>query len=192
VRREALLWGVSLALALVAVGLVVWSRSVGRSATTPESPFTEMDVVRVKGEPDAPDFSLPTLEGRTVTLSSLRGQVVFLNFWATWCLPCREEMPSIERLHRALGGQGLVVLAVDVDENPRLVAKFMKDFGLSFPALLDAGSEVSSRYGVRGLLGLPTTMLVDRRGRIVGAAIGPRDWGSPTGQALILSLLEQK
>lgn len=186
--RQTLLCGVSVALALVAVG-VAWSRSVGRSATTPESPFTEMEVVRVKGEPEAPDFSLPTLEGRAVTLSALRGQVVLLNFWATWCPPCREEMPSIERLHRELGDQGLVVLAVDVDESPRLVAKFMKDFGLSFPALLDARSEVASRYGVGGL---PTTWLIDRRGRVVGGAVGPRDWASPAGRAVIQPLLDQR
>ena len=122
-----------------------------------------------------------------MTLSTLRGQVVFLNFWATWCPPCREEMPSIERLHQEFKDQGLAVLAVDVGERPTLVAKFMKDFRLSFPVLLDRGSEVWSRYGVGGL---PTTILVDRRGRIVGGAIGPRDWASPAGRALIRSLLE--
>jgi len=146
-----------------------------------------MEVVRYKGAPEAPDFSLPTLEGQTVTLSALRGQVVFLNFWATWCPPCREEMPSIERLHRAFKDQGLVVLAVDVDEGAGVVARFVKDFRLSFPVLLDTGSAVTPRYGV---VGLPTTILVDRRGRIVGGAVGPRDWASPAGRALIRSLLE--
>ena len=92
-----------------------------------------------------------------------------------WCPPCREEMPSIERLHRALGDQGLVVLAVDVDESPERVAKFVKDFRLSFPVPLDAGSHVFSSYGAPGL---PTTMLIDRRGRIIGVALGPRDWAS--------------
>jgi thiol-disulfide isomerase/thioredoxin len=116
-----------------------------------------MAVVRYKGEPEAPDFTLPTLEGRTVTLSALRGQVVFLNFWATWCPPCREEMPSIEQLHSALGAQGLGVLAVDVDESPERVAKFVKDFRLGFPVLLDAGSHVFER-GAPGLL----TTILDR------------------------------
>jgi peroxiredoxin len=146
-----------------------------------------MSVVRYRGDAEAPDFSLPSLEGGAVTLSALRGQVVFLNFWATWCPPCREEMPSIERLHREFKDQELAVLAVDVDESPNVVAKFVKNFRLSFPVLLDTGSEVSSRYGVGGL---PTTILVDRRGRVVGAAIGPRDWASPAGRALIRSLLE--
>jgi len=188
VNRDAAFWGVLLALGLVGLW-AAWSGSAGRPTTTQESPFTEMEIARVKGEPEAPDFSLQTPEGWTVTLSAFRGQVVLLNFWATWCPPCREEMPSIQRLHRKLADQGLVVLAVDVDESHRLVAKFMKDFGLSFPALLDAGSEVSSRYGVRGL---PTTWLVDRRGRLVGGAVGPRNWAGPAAQAVIRPLLEQR
>ena len=174
---------------MVAVGvlLLAWSRPIGRPAPTPDSPYAEMAVVRYKGEPEAPDFTLPTLEGRTVTLSALRGQVVFLNFWATWCPPCREEMPSIERLHRELRAQGLVVLAVDVDESPERVAKFVKDFRLGFPVLLDAGSHVFSSYGAPGL---PTTILIDRKGRVIGGALGPRDWASDAGRALMRTLLE--
>jgi len=181
------LWGGAVVIA-VGVLLLAWRLPIGRPAPTPDSPYAEMEVVRHKGAPEAPDFSLPTLEGQTVTLSALRGRVVFLNFWATWCPPCREEMPSIERLHRELKDQGLVVLGVDVDESPKLVAKFIEDFRLGFPVVLDAGSHVFSRYGVRGL---PTTILIDRQGRVVGAAVGPRDWASPAGRALIRSLLEQ-
>jgi thiol-disulfide isomerase/thioredoxin len=105
---------------VIALGalLLAWRLPIGQPAPPADSPYAEMGVVRYKGPPPAPDFSLPTLEGRIVALSALRGQVVFLNFWATWCPPCREEMPSIERLHRELRGQGLVVLAVDVDEAP--------------------------------------------------------------------------
>jgi len=174
---------------VIAVGalLLAWSRPIGRPASTPDSPYAEMAVVRYKDEPEAPDFTLQTLEGRTVTLSALRGQVVFLNFWATWCPPCREEMPSIERLYRALRDQGLVVLAVDVDESPERVAKFVKDFRLGFPVLLDAGSHVFSSYGAPGL---PTTILIDRQGRVIGGALGPRDWASDAGRALMRTLLE--
>lgn len=176
---------------VVAVGalLLAWRLPIGRPAPTADSPYAEMAVVRYKGAPPAPDFSLSTLEGQIVTLSALRGQVVFLNFWATWCPPCREEMPSIERLHRELRDQGLVVLAVDVDESPERVAKFVKDFRLSFPVPLDAGSNLFSTYGAPGL---PTTMLIDRRGRVVGMALGPRDWASDAARALIRTLLEQQ
>ena len=95
----------------------------------------------------------------------------------------------MERLHRKLADKGLVILAVNLDESPKLVNKFMKDFRLTFPALLDGGSRVSSRYAVTGL---PTTTLIDRRGRIVGGAVGPRDWASAGGLALISALLEQR
>ena len=185
-RAQALVWGAVTA-GVVAL-LLGWGRPFDRPNTTQDSPYTEIEVVRYKGEP-APDFALPTVEGQTVTLSALRGQAVLLNFWATWCPPCREEMPSIERLHQELKDQGLVILAVDVDESPKLVAKFMKDFRLTFPALIDSGSRVSSQYGVGGL---PTTILIDGRGRVVGAALGPRDWASAAGRALIRSLLEQR
>jgi thiol-disulfide isomerase/thioredoxin len=100
VRGPALAWGAVMA-GVVAL-LVGWGRPFDRSNTTQKSPYTRMEVVRYKGEP-APDFALPTIEGQTVTLSALRGQAVFLNFWATWCPPCREEMPSVERLHQSSG-----------------------------------------------------------------------------------------
>ena len=187
-RREAVLWG---GVVVIAVGalLLAWRLPIGRPAPTADSPYAEMGVVRYKGAPQAPDFSLPTLEGQTVTLSALRGRVVFLNFWATWCPSCREEMPSIERLYRALGDQGLVVLAVDVEESPERVVKFVKDFRLGFPVLLDAGSHVFSSYGAPGL---PTTILIDRKGRVIGGALGPREWASDAGRALMRTLLDQQ
>jgi len=151
--------------------------------------FAAMDMLHDKVEPEAPEFALPTPEGRVVSLASFRGRVVLLNFWATWCPPCRVEMPAMEQLHRALEDQGLTILAMDQDESPKLVAKFMRDFRLSFPALIDSGSRVSSQYGVRGL---PTTHLIDRRGRVVGGAVGPRDWASRQGHALIRSVLERR
>jgi thiol-disulfide isomerase/thioredoxin len=132
---------------------------------------------------------LSTPEGSTLTLGEFRGKVVFLNFWATWCPPCRVEMPSMERLHKEFKDQGLAMLAVDVQESPNEVARFMKQFRLSFPALLDLEGEVTLRYRVSGL---PTTLLIDRSGRVVGAAVGPRNWASPEATALIRSLLDRE
>jgi thiol-disulfide isomerase/thioredoxin len=94
----------------------------------------------------AADFALRDLSGNTVTLDSYRGSPVLLNFWATWCGPCREEMPSMERLHQQLGGQGLTLLAINQKESVAKVAKFMKSYGLTFPALLDMDGRVSSAY----------------------------------------------
>jgi thiol-disulfide isomerase/thioredoxin len=123
----------------------------------------------------AADFALRDLSGNTVSLSNYRGSPVLLNFWATWCGPCREEMPSMERLHRQLGGQGLTLLAINEKESVARVANFMKSYGLSFPALLDVDGRVSSAYRVWGL---PTTYLIDAAGRLIGMKSGPRDWAS--------------
>ncbi len=149
--------------------------------------FQAMAITHVSGNAQAPDFALPTPDGkRRVALAELRGKVVFVNFWATWCPPCREEMPSMERLHKEFRDQGLAVLAVNMQESPKQVVRFMKDFRLTFPALLDADLKVTELYRVRGL---PTTYLIDRTGRVVGQAVGARDWASPDGKALIRALL---
>lgn len=186
-RATAQRWGPITA--VVAVLMLAWSGPIGRPALAQDPLFATMAVTHEKAEPEAPDFALRTPDGRTLTLSTFRGRIVLLNFWATWCAPCRVEMPSMERLHQDFKDVGLVILAVDLDESPKLVAKFTQDFRLTFPALLDTGSRVASRYEVRGL---PTTILIDRRGRVVGTAIGPRDWASAGGPALIRSLLGQR
>jgi peroxiredoxin len=95
----------------------------------------------------------------------------------------------MERLHRELKDQGLAMVAVDIGESPKQVARFMREFRLTFPAALDMDSTVSARYRVQGI---PTTFLIDRSGRAVGVARGPREWASAEGRALIRSLLERK
>ncbi len=151
--------------------------------------FQAIGLLHSERDTRAPEFSLATPEGKIISLTQLRGKVVFLNFWATWCPPCRLEMPSMERLYKEFRDQGFTVLAIDIRESPKEVARFMKEYRLSFPALLDVDGEVSSRYRVQGI---PTTFLVDRSGRIIGSAMGARDWASPEGKALIRSLLDQK
>jgi len=150
--------------------------------------FRTMRILHQAKQAPAPEFNLATPDGKNVALAQLRGKVVFLNFWATWCSPCRAEMPSMEQLHKEFQDQGLAMVAVDVGESPKQVT-LMAEFRLSFPSLLDENSEVSALYGVRGL---PTTFLIDRDGRIVGTVLGARDWGSPDGRALIRSLLERR
>jgi peroxiredoxin len=132
----------------------------------------------------APDFELPTLEGGTLRLSSLRGKVVFINFWATWCAPCRDEMPSMERLYGQLGDDGFAMLAVSVDEGgEEEVLRFLEDIPHSYPILLDAtqGRRLSARTGeAYGITGVPETFVIDRRGYIVEKVVGPTDWDDPT------------
>ena len=119
------------------------------------------------------DFTLPLLSGGNVTLSSLRGQVVFLNFWATWCPPCREEMPSMEALHRRFKDQGLEIIAVNIQENRNQVGAFVREYNLTFPIPLDTSGAVSRRYGMRGI---PTTYIIDREGSIILVLTGGLDW----------------
>jgi peroxiredoxin len=135
----------------------------------------------------APDFAVPDLAGQAVRLSAYRGQVVLVNVWATWCPPCRDEMPSMERLHQKLKDRGFVLLAVSQDEGSADgVKSFIEQMKVTFPVLVDPQGEVGRKYGVWGF---PESFLVDRDGRIVERVIGPRDWAAPDQIARIEALL---
>ena len=125
----------------------------------------------------APDFTLPQLDGGEITLSSLRGRVVLLNFWATWCKPCEEEMPAMERLHTKLGGPDFELLAVSVDEGDEEVRAFRDRLALHFPILRDADKSVATAYQTYRF---PESWLIGRDGTVVARYIGPRDWDGPT------------
>lgn len=133
------------------------------------------------------DFTLPDLNGRKVRLKDLRGQVVFLNFWATWCIPCRAEMPAMEKLHREFKDKGLVILALNYKESLEQIKPFVQELQLTFPILLDRNGKVSDRYQV---FGLPTSYLLGRKGEVLGTAVGARDWASEEAKALIRTLLQ--
>ena len=124
----------------------------------------------------APDFNLLDVNGRPVSLSGYRGKLVLLNFWATWCAPCREEMPSMEQLGRNYGGQGLVVLAINQRENAARVDQFMKMNGLTLTILLDTTGRVAGYYRVYGL---PASYLINGDGEVIGMKSGPMDWAAP-------------
>lgn len=135
----------------------------------------------------APPFRLPSLAGGEVDLQSLRGKVVVLNFWATWCPPCVAEMPSLERLYRALGPEGLAVVTVSTDEDEEALVRFVKEHGLSVPVLRDPGGRVAStEYGTTGY---PETFTLDPRGTVLEHVVGPAEWDSPEALAHYRSLL---
>lgn len=135
----------------------------------------------------APDFSLTDLAGKTVRLSGLRGKVVVLNVWATWCAPCRDEMPSMERLYQRLRGPNFELLAVSEDEGGAdKVRAFVREVAVTFPVLLDPERQVGTRYGVWGY---PETFIIDRDGRIVERVIGPRAWDTPEQVAALSALM---
>ena len=125
----------------------------------------------------APDFRLKSDDGKEYRLSDFRGQVVVLNFWATWCPPCRYEMPSLERARKAVHGQGIVILAVNVGEDETTVFAFTGRYPVNFPLLLDGDGAVVRKYPV---IGLPTTYVIDPRGYVTHRAIGGREWDDPT------------
>ena len=143
----------------------------------------------VESAPEAPDFTLPDVDGEEHALSDLRGRVVMLNFWATWCPPCRREMPSMERLYTKYKDRGLTVVAVNQWEDEDIVFEFTGRLSLppTFPVLLDRESRVSEQYGVKGL---PTTYLLDKEGRIRYQAMGGREFDHPEVEKLIEGLLE--
>lgn len=123
----------------------------------------------------APDFSLKGEDGKTYRLSDYRGKVVVLNFWATWCPPCREEMPSMERAHQKVKSEMIVILAVNVGETEGKVFEFTGRYPVTFPLPLDIDGTVIQSYPV---IGLPTTFVIDPRGIVTHRAIGGREWDS--------------
>lgn len=135
----------------------------------------------------APDFTLPQSNGGEVRLADLKGKVVLLNFWATWCAPCRKEMPDLERLWRKYRERGLMVLAIseDADADKR-VARFATKHRLSYPVLLDRDAKVGRQYEVSAL---PVSYLIDRGGNVVAATVGMKDWSGAQADALIEHLL---
>jgi len=133
-------------------------------------------LTEIPQRPPAPDFALPDLDGTVHRLSDYRGKVVVLNFWATWCPPCREEMPSMQRAWQQVRDEGILFLAVDVGESEDDVFTFTGDYPVEFPLLLDQDSSVTQRWPIRGL---PTTYVIDTRGRIAYRAIGGRAWDAP-------------
>ena len=117
----------------------------------------------------APDFQLNNLDGHSISLSDLRGKPVFINFWATWCSPCRSEMPYIQEIYEEWSGKGLVVLAINIGESPSQVEEFMESQNLSFPVLLDTGKNIAQKYNIQGI---PTSFFVDKDGVVQEKIIG--------------------
>ena len=141
-----------------------------------------------KGLP-APNFSLPDLDGKMVSLSDYRGKVVLLNIWATWCPPCVEEMPSMEKLYQELQGEGFEILAVSIDESgAQDVLPFMKKHKLSFPALIDSRGTLKDLYQTTGV---PESFIIDKDGILVEKVIGPRDWAVPEAIRFFRNLIRR-
>lgn len=135
----------------------------------------------------ATDFTLTGEDGHRYRLSEMRGKVVVMNFWATWCPPCREEMPSMERLWQKVKEKNIVVLGINVGEDADTIFEFNGQYPVSFPLPMDRDGKVIASYPVRGL---PTTYIIDPQGRAVRRAVGSREWDDPDIIRQLESLLK--
>ena len=144
-------------------------------------------IVRFDEKIKAQNFILQDLNGNKVSMEDYRGKIVFLNFWATWCPPCRVEMPSMEKLYNEFKSKDFTILAIDLQEDAATVKTFKEQYKLNFPILLDSDGSVALIYGA---MSIPTTYLIDRDGYLLGGALGPRDWATEDAFELINHLLK--
>ncbi len=162
--------------ALVVVGFLVKDRPSGKK-------------IIASGD-RAPEFRLTASDGRQISLADFRGKMVMVHFWATWCPPCVEEMPTLDKLNNALKGTDFVMLTVSVDESGvEAVAPFMLRNRLSLPVLFDPGGEVAGRYGT---FKFPETYIVDREGVVRFKVIGSRDWAEPANIQSMRELVQAR
>ena len=153
-----------------------------------EDLFNKLNIIQEKTKVPSPDFTLNDPDGKPVRLGELKGKVVFLNFWATWCPPCIIEMPSMEKLHREFGDKSLMILAINVRESAKQVKAFVKSHKLTLKTLLDPKGTVSRRYYAWAL---PVTVIVNKRGEKIYTVIGPRDWDTQDANNFVQQLLEE-
>lgn len=135
----------------------------------------------------APDFDLPSLSDESIRLEGLQGRVALVNFWATWCKPCEDEMPAMQRLYEALSGPDFEMVAISVDESEDEVRAFRERLGVGFPIALDPDQATARLYQTTGF---PESLLIDRDGRIVERYVGPREWDHPDYEARVRRLME--
>ena len=190
------------AAAAVLGGLLIWlpgespspgddARNTPNTAWLQEAAHGEMaKLLPVEGLVVAPDLPLIDENGEVLTLADFRGRLLLVNFWATWCAPCRAEMPSLDRLHTALAGDEFKVLAISIDRRGVEVARpFLDEVGVQdLPVLYDRKGALSRAWGVYGL---PVTILVDKQGRELARMVGPAEWDSPEAQAVIQAAIDR-
>src|SRR5689334_25208127 len=178
-RRMSLVVALAGSLTLVASSLLY-------GASTEADPFAAFGVTHLTpGAPETP-FDLKALDGATLGSQELAGKIVVLNFWATWCGPCKEEMPSLARLQSQFDPEQVRIVTVTTDLYPQGIKQFLDHLGLDLPVLFDEDQEVSRLFTVRGL---PTTVVIGRDGHAIGRAVGPRSWDSRESIALVREVL---
>jgi peroxiredoxin len=153
-----------------------------------EDLYTKAGIQSIKGNAKVPSLNLPDLKGKKWDLKDLKGKVIFLNFWATWCGPCKEEMPSMEELYQQFKSKDFIFLTISVDyEKKEIVKEFIRKHRYTFPVLLDPECATLDLFQVKGI---PTTFVIDKKGIMIGKATGPRNWKKPEIVSVLNSLLE--
>ena len=170
--------------ALIASGLIGFYLSGSFDSSGSDS------AVQVQIGQVAPDFELQDKSGKSYSLSSLRGKVVLVNFWATWCPPCRAEIPSMETMYKNYSQQGgLELLAINVEpEGPGIIDEFSKNYPHSFPVIFDLDARVQNKYGVYKF---PETFVINKKGIIVERVIGGIDWAAPDVLSYLNKLMQE-
>jgi peroxiredoxin len=167
----------------ILLSAAVW---LGAGQAFANDPLTALKIGRVASGTMAAPFELKSLDGTSVELAHLKGKAVVLNFWATWCGPCKEEMPAFEHLRQQLDPERFALLTITTDLQREGIKQFLANLHLQLPVLFDEDQDVSHAYMVRAL---PTTVFIDRQGTLLGRAVGPREWDAPNAVHALQSLM---
>jgi len=151
--------------------------------------FLDMGIFKLHSLAPPVDIYLKDLNGKMVRVSDLKGKIVFLNFWTTWCPPCRIEMPAMQKLHQRLKDKDFVMIAINLQEPASRVKAFNKKYKLNFTSLLDSSGKVALRFGIRSI---PVTYILDKKGGMIGKALGAREWDSEKSIALFEHLMNRE
>lgn len=152
--------------------------------------FSKIKIQSIVDKKKTPDFCLEGLNGEKVQLKALKGKIIFINFWATWCGPCKEEMPSMETLYQHFKERSFTFLTISLDYGGQeLVRKFIENHRYQFPVLLDPSGKTLDLFEISKI---PTTLIIDKSGKMIGRAIGPRNWSSPEFFSLIEQMLQDR
>jgi peroxiredoxin len=171
---------------LMAGSVLLWQPAAAQSKVD----YKAVPIMQpIKDNAPTPDFTLASPDGKKVSLKDFRGKVVLLNFWASWCVPCREEMPSMEKLYREFKDKNFTILAVAVKDRKQDSINFVKELKLTYPIALDPDGQVGMTYGAWGL---PATYLIGPKGEGLARGWGPAEWYSPAARQLIQDLVDGK
>jgi peroxiredoxin len=175
---------------LLAMGLLV--TAVCGPANADEQAVTALlkplNLVGYRAGTKPPDFGGLTSDSRQILMTELKGKVVVVNFWASWCHECRPEMPALQQLHREFAPRGLVVIGINAREDAETIRRYARELGLTFPLILDQDGKINTLYGV---VAVPATFVVGRDGRAVAFGIGSREWAGAPARVLIEALLAE-